>query len=76
MLRDVHQDASATVRIVTSQREETHLRPAIPTPPHGAVALTAPSSGFLASIDESELFSAATRAEACLVIDSHRAAPS
>ncbi len=69
MLRDVHQDASATLQIVTTPRDDAHPRPPIPTPPDDAVSLTAPASGFLTSIDEAELRSAATEADAYLVID-------
>ena len=71
MLRDVHQDASATVLIATGPRDNTRPRPATLTPPPDAVSLTAPSSGFLTSIDGSELCSAATKAGAYLVIDFH-----
>jgi uncharacterized membrane protein len=69
MLRDVHQDASATVRIATAPRDDAHPRRPIPTPPEHAVTLKAPSSGFLTSIDEAELRSAATKTDAYLVID-------
>ncbi len=71
MLRNVHQDASATVRISTAPRGDAHIRPPIPTPPDDAITLTAPSSGFLTSIDKTELSSAAIKADAYLVIDCH-----
>ena len=69
MLRDVHQDASATLQIATAPRDDPRPRPPIPTPPDDAVSLTSPASGFLTSIDEAQLRSAATGADAYLVID-------
>lgn len=69
MLRDVHQDARATLRTATAPRDDVPPRPPIPAPPEHAVCLRAPSSGFLTSIDQAELRSAATKADACLVID-------
>ncbi len=71
MLRDVHSDASATVRSMTSSVEDTHPEPAIPTPPTDAIDVKAPSSGFLTSCDESGLLAAATEANACLIIESY-----
>ncbi len=69
MLRDVHQDASATLQIATAPHDDARPRPPIPTPPDDAVSLTAPASGFLTSIDEAQLRSAATASDAYLVID-------
>jgi len=69
MLRDVHQDASATLQIATAPHDGPRSRPPIPTPSDDAVSLTAPASGFLTSIDEAQLRSAATGADAYLVID-------
>ena len=71
MLRDVHDDASATVRSATGSLEDARPQPDLPTQPAHALDVTAPSSGFLTSIDEAELLSAATRADAYLVIDCH-----
>lgn len=71
MLRDVHDDASATVRSATSPLEDARPQPALPTPPAHAFDLTAPSSGFLTSFDEAELLGAAIEADAYLVIDCH-----
>ena len=71
MLRDVHDDAGATVRSATGSLEDARPQPDLPTQPAHALDITAPSSGFLTSIDEAELLSAATRADAYLVIDCH-----
>lgn len=71
MLRDVHDDASATVDNATSPLEDARPLPELPVPPAHARAVTAPSSGFLTSFDESELLSAAVQADAHLVIDCH-----
>ena len=69
MLRDVHDDASATIAAATRAREGTHngnIPPALvpPTPPRDAVALVAPTSGFLTSVDEAQLRAAAINADA------------
>jgi uncharacterized membrane protein len=72
MLRDVHDDASETVRSATHLRgEDAGRRPVVSTPPENAVALTAPRSGFLTSIDATGLRSVATDADAYLIIDCH-----
>lgn len=71
MLREVHDDASATVRSATSPLEEARPAPELPAPPANASNLLAPASGFLTSIDEAALLAAATRAKACLIVDSH-----
>ena len=71
MLRDVHEDATATLRNTTAPLEDARPRPATPNPPADAVHLTAPSSGFLTRIDEAELLSAATEADAQLEIYRH-----
>lgn len=71
MMRDVHEDASATMQIATIPREDGDLDTTIPVPPDDAVDLTAPSSGFMTSIDEAALCSAATKADAYVVIQCH-----
>jgi uncharacterized membrane protein len=71
MLRSVHDDASATVRSATSPLEDARPQPTLPTPPPDALDITAPSSGFLTSIDESVLRSAAIQDDALLIIDCH-----
>ncbi len=71
MLRDVHDDASATVRLATQPRDKARRDQSVPVPPPDATALNAPASGFLTSINERELLSAAIDADAVLVIDCH-----
>ncbi|SOX51485.1 DUF2254 domain-containing protein [Mycobacterium ahvazicum] len=70
MLRDVHQEARATLRLATTPRDyDANRRPSIPKTPERAVCLSAPSSGFLTRIDQAELRSAAIKADAYVVID-------
>lgn len=71
MLRDVHDDASATVRSATSPLQDARPQPTLPTPPERPLNIAAPSSGFLTSIDEAQLLSAAIEADCCLIIDCH-----
>ena len=71
MLRDVHDDASATVVGATSPLDDVRPRPDRLKPPPDAFTITAASSGFMTSIDEAELLSAAIHADAFLVIDRH-----
>ncbi len=71
MLRDVHDDASATLASATSSLEDARPLPPLPTPPASALDITAPSSGFLTSIDQAEMRSAAIQADAYLIIDCH-----
>lgn len=71
MLRDVHDDASATVRSATSPLEDARPQPDLPTQPPHALDVTAPSSGFLTSVDGTELLAAAIEADAYLIIDCH-----
>lgn len=71
MLRDVHDDASATVRAATSPLGAVAPGPEPPTPCAGARAVFAPSSGFLTSIDEDELLAATVWADAFLIIECH-----
>ena len=71
MLRNVHDEASATVVSATNARHDARPQPPLPTSPTDALVLTASSSGFLTSIDERELLSAAAKADACVVIDCH-----
>ncbi len=71
MLRDVHDDATATVKTATTPASDAQPRPALLTPPQDAVRLTAPRSGFITSIDEAHLLDAARRANACLIIEHH-----
>jgi uncharacterized membrane protein len=69
MLRDVHDDATTTVRRTTSSVEDSRTEPAIPPPAPDAHDVTAPASGFLTSIDEAQLLSAAIEFKACMIID-------
>jgi len=71
MMRDVHDDAGATIRVATRPRDDSTPAPELPSPPASAITLTASSSGFLTSVDEGELCAAATKADAVLVIDCH-----
>lgn len=72
MLRNVHQDASATVRTALPERDTaSNFNPAAPRPPTTAVTLLAPGSGFLVRIEESELRDAAIDADAIVLIDCH-----
>lgn len=69
MLRDVHQDASATVRVVFD--DEGAERPQPPETPERAAVLVAGNSGFLVRIDHSDLLAAARAADAVVVITAH-----
>lgn len=73
MLRNVHTDASATVReVLPKRRSASHDgRFLAPSPPATAVALLAPASGFLVRVEESDLLDAAIDADAVLMIDCH-----
>lgn len=69
MLRDVHDDANATLRSATRPLGDARPQPTPPTPPEAALDITAPTSGFLTSINEAELLSAAIQADAYLIIE-------
>lgn len=71
MLRDVHDNASATIVTSTNALHDAQSMPPLPTPPPTALRLTPPRSGFITGIDEAALLSAAQRAGACVVIDRH-----
>lgn len=71
MLREVHDDANATLRSATVSLADVEPQPPLPPPPPNARALLAPSSGFLTSINNRELVSAATEVNARLIIDRH-----
>lgn len=71
MLRNVHEDASATVELATIPSDDAQDRVPMPTPRHDAVVLTAPSSGFLTSIDENKLRAVAIDVDAVVSIDCH-----
>ncbi|OPX09910.1 DUF2254 domain-containing protein [Mycobacterium sp. AT1] len=71
MLREVHDDANATLRSATVPLADAKPQPPLPTPPPNGSALLAPSSGFLTGIKNRELISVATEVDACLIIDCH-----
>lgn len=69
MLRDVHDDAVATLRSATRPRSDTRTEPKPLDPPETAIEITAPKSGFVTSINEAELLSAAIHSQAHLMIE-------
>ena len=71
MLRDVHQDATATVGAVLEPRRSPRDRTAVPSPPDDADVLPAGASGFVTSIDEADVLAAATRADATVLLRVH-----
>lgn len=71
MLREVHDDANATLNSATIPLADAEPQPPLPTPPPNAAILSAPSSGFLTRIDGGELLSAATKVDAYVMIDRH-----
>jgi len=68
MLRDVHADASATLRRILPERDPSGPPPQ-PGPPADAVPLVAARSGFLSSVDGEALLAAAVDAGAIVVVD-------
>ncbi len=69
MLKNVHEDASATASRV-SHREEPGARDSVgPDAPKGAALLLAGSSGFLLKVDGESLLAAAVSAGAVVLID-------
>jgi uncharacterized membrane protein len=72
MLRNVHQDAIATIR--QTLVKPNHQHPAGPAvldaPPHARIIL-APPSGFLVEINESALLAAATQHDAVMILHRH-----
>lgn len=70
MLRNVHTEASETVRRVLPERDPTSVEgAALPRPPVDAAPLPAGSSGFLDRVDEQALLAAAVDADAVLFLD-------
>ena len=70
MLRNVHRDATETVRRVLSRlRPEAEAAEAVPVAPADAKVLLARSSGFIVQVDESALLTAAVEADAVLILD-------
>ena len=68
MLRDVHEDASATITAVLPGRDQS-VGASVPAAPPHATRLLAARSGFVVRFDEHELLCAATEADAYVVID-------
>ncbi|GAB2909672.1 DUF2254 domain-containing protein [Rhodococcus aerolatus] len=71
MLRDVHQDATATVTAVLEERREPQDRTPLPVPSADAVWVYATGSGFVTGLRLSALRSAAQEADVTLVLDKH-----
>lgn len=73
MLRDVHEDASSTVRTVLGDGEAEEAEAFRPPPgiPEQAEVLTAGASGFLVRVDHDDLLTAAQDADAVVVITAH-----
>ncbi|HEX5348872.1 MAG TPA: DUF2254 domain-containing protein [Pseudonocardiaceae bacterium] len=70
MLRNVHEEASETVRRVLPGLDPTaEGGAALPVPPRSAVPLPAGSSGFLTRMDEQALVAAAADADAVVLLD-------
>lgn len=69
MLRNVHREASDTVKRVLGARESDAGTETPPAPPPGAVVLVAAASGFLVQIDEQTLLTAAVDADAIILVD-------
>lgn len=69
MLRNVHRDATATVRRVLPERNTTAaVLPLPPLEPGLRIHLVASSSGFLVAVEEKELLAAAIDSDAVLSI--------
>jgi len=71
MLRDVHADASATVRAVLLAADTTGAGGSrdFPRPPPGATTIVAPASGFLVQVNEAVLLKAAVQTGSVVLID-------
>ncbi len=69
MLRDVHQNTTATLRAVLRPLDDRPgFTPSIPERPGNALTITAPVSGFVLRIDKDDLLAAAQTADALVVI--------
>ncbi|MFG2415132.1 DUF2254 domain-containing protein [Streptomyces goshikiensis] len=70
MLRDVHTDASATIRkLLTESDPSTADHAAVPQLPPDGLPLLVGVSGFLATVNEKALLAAAIDADAVVLID-------
>ena len=69
MLRNVHVDATRTVRSLLAPRDtSSDGQPPVPTTPPGAAPVFAPDSGFLTSIEENSLLRAAVNADLVVAV--------
>lgn len=69
LLRDVREDTSEAMRRVLPDSYDNNAGEVIPVPPHTAMMVCARTSGFLTSVDERKLLSAAVHAGAVVSID-------
>ncbi len=69
MLRNVHREATETVRRVLEQRRPNSDEAAAQEPPDDATVLIADASGFVVQIDEQALLAATVDADAVLLLD-------
>jgi len=69
MLCYVHADATATVGAVLAERRDPQDSMAAPVPPPDSEVLFAASSGFVTSLDEADLVTAAQAAGAVVLLD-------
>lgn len=69
MLRRVHAEGAATLERARPEREGSVEHVALPVPPDDAIPLLAPRSGFLTSVDEAALVSAAQELDALLLFE-------
>lgn len=71
MLRNVHRDASSTMRAVLTERDPaaTDGRPHEPQPPSDAVQLLVDDEGFLIRVDHSDLVEVAVHEHALIRLD-------
>ncbi len=70
MLRNVHRDATETVRRILEPRPAADETVA-PTPPEDALTIVAATSGFVIQIDEQEVLAAAVEGGAMVLLDCH-----
>lgn len=72
MLRDVHKDATSTLRAVLQPLADSpHDAAQIPDAPDNALLLTAPTSGFILRFDHNKLLDAARSADVTVMIDAY-----
>ena len=70
MIRNVHGDASATVRQVLADRDpHAHDHPPLIEPAEQAVPLLADNSGFVGFVDQEDILAAARKADAIVLVD-------